>query len=390
MTNTIRRIVGIAVCVLGAAAVTLGVLSATVWRTSNVVVATAPGQDVPYVVIEPGVAGIVDQQVTIDAVAADPEAQVVLVVGREPDVNGWVEGDPTERIVNMESWTDMAWTVDEVVVDEPAEGEEQAEPSYPSPLGSDMWTRTETGTGSVSMSWTVPNDRTSVLIYAGDGTGSAPTVSFTWDHSFSTPYLWPLVVAGSVALLVGILFLVAPVMRRGGRAEREEPEETEDESASGQGAEETLVLGAVDAAHPPLTRRQLREMRESGVLSAVDANGAAPALEEGQTQVLAPVGEPEQEPVEPEPVAMPAGSLRDERVPVAADTPEGYPDWMRAQASPPALAPAVLPAPVPAVPVPVPAPAPARASKPADEDYDPGPVWTSRWGLLGQDEKRWP
>ncbi|PFG20275.1 hypothetical protein [Serinibacter salmoneus] len=227
----VRRIVGITLVVLGIAAVVLGILSATAWRTSEVVSATHESAEVPFVVVEPGVAGIVNDQVDITVTAAGADQAVTVIEGRDVDVEGWIGDLPYLAITGLADWENLTT---ELVEPDPADGEaaegedgESAESEeIPSPVGSDMWTRLREGEGTLEFPWFQPEDRTVLFIVRDGQEGAAPTVTFTWDREVSTPYVMPLVAGGTAAVVVGLILVVwsfLPSRRRSAEGEEDQP-----------------------------------------------------------------------------------------------------------------------------------------------------------------------
>ena len=147
-----RRIIGIVLTLLGAAAIVGGYLSTTIWRTSDTVVATSPAAEVPFVVVEPGVAGIVNNRVEVSVKAADPEQQVTVITGRDVDVDAWLGDAAQQRITDVVEWDSVVANVVDGAVD------------APSPVGNDMWLQERAETGEVAFTWDVPTGRQTLLI----------------------------------------------------------------------------------------------------------------------------------------------------------------------------------------------------------------------------------
>src|SRR5690606_33481564 len=61
--------------------------------------------DEPLVVTDPGVLELADAKVTVRAVADGP---VVLAVGRDTDVVGWIGEDPHQRVTGLAGWHELA------------------------------------------------------------------------------------------------------------------------------------------------------------------------------------------------------------------------------------------------------------------------------------------
>lgn len=230
----LQRILGSVLIVLGLAAAALGVATATVWRQSDTVVATAtPQGDGTLVVTDPGVLELVSTDVTVRASVPD-DGQVTLAVGRDVDVDGWVGEEAHARITGLSDWDTLA-------VEPVAPGEGAAAPTGADPAGSDMWVAETTGEGTVTLRWNDHPGRWSLLA-AGVGEGAqAPTVELTWPRSVSTPWLWPGVGAGIVLVGLGVWLLLAGRGRRGAR-------ETVGRERGARGAESAAGTATDDAA----------------------------------------------------------------------------------------------------------------------------------------------
>ncbi|MCK9795824.1 hypothetical protein M1843_18935 [Isoptericola sp. 4D.3] len=202
----LQRILGGVLVLLGLAAAALGVASATVWRDTDTVVATAtPTGDGTLVVTDPGVLGLVGGDVTVSATV--PEGQkVTLAVGRDVDVAGWVGNDPYSRVTGLSDWENLS-----VAAGEPADAEagtNEPPESGPDPAGSDMWVAEASDENSVTLRWSDRPGRWTLLA-AGVGEGAqAPTLELTWPRNVTTPYLWPGIGVGVVLVGIGAVLLV--------------------------------------------------------------------------------------------------------------------------------------------------------------------------------------
>lgn len=211
----VQRFLAILLILAGLGGIGYGVATATVLRESDTVVATAtPSGDGTMVVTEPGVLGLVDDQVTVRATV--PEGQkVTLALGSDVDVLGWVGGDPYDSVTGLSSWETLSVVpgTGAAPEGEAAEGEEAEEPAGkpgtgPDPAGSDMWISEVSGETTAQMRWTEQPGRT-VLLAAGVGEGAeAPTLEFTWPRPVNTPFLWPGVLGGGFLLILGIFLAI--------------------------------------------------------------------------------------------------------------------------------------------------------------------------------------
>ncbi|MFC8798861.1 hypothetical protein ACFT2C_14090 [Promicromonospora sp. NPDC057138] len=215
-----QRFLATLLILAGLGGIGYGVATATVLRESDTVVATAtPSGDGTMVVTEPGVLGLVDDQVTVRATV--PEGQkVTLALGSDVDVLGWVGDDPYDSVTGLSSWETLSVAPGTGLASaEETEGEETDDapakkPSTgPDPAGSDMWISEVSGETTVRMRWTEEPGRV-VLLAAGVGKNAeAPTLELTWPRPVNTPYLWPGVLGGGFALILGIFMAIGA--RRG-------------------------------------------------------------------------------------------------------------------------------------------------------------------------------
>jgi hypothetical protein len=277
----LRKLLGTVLIVLGLVAAGLGVASATVWRQSDTVVATAtPQGDGALVVTDPGVLELVDDSVTVRATVPDG-GTVTLAVGRDVDVAGWVGDEPYSRITGLSDWDALAVAAggptaspSPTAEGEDAEPAEQAEPSGADPANNDMWVAQASGEGSATLRWSDQPGRWSLLA-AGVGDGAqAPTVELTWPRTVTTPWLWPGVIAGVVLVLAGLAVLLLRRRRRGPRATPDGAGESAPPTGTTPATGDAGTAGAEDRGGERLESRT-----EDGPASgaAIGAGGVAAA-----------------------------------------------------------------------------------------------------------------
>ena len=330
----VRRIAAIVLVLLGAVAIVLGVLSATAWRTSDVVSVTSPAIDTPLVVVDPGVPTIVTDSVDVTVTAASPEQAVTVIEGRDVDVAGWIGDVAHQRITGLPDWDELSTQVVEGVTE------------VPSPVGNDMWLTTQQGTGELTFTLTDTGERTALLIPRDGATGPAPTVTFTWTREVATPYRDPLVGGGIAGIVVGLALgawsivagrrkaLAADVARiEAERVAAEEAKAADPESTAilaptlARQAEEGAAAQELPEAEESLTRRQRRALAAAASVAAAEA--ARREAEAGsdvaeETSPAEPVAE-ELVPVEDIATAITAPAQEAG----APDTPDAYPSWLR-------------------------------------------------------------
>ncbi|MFI2105527.1 hypothetical protein ACH436_19700 [Isoptericola sp. NPDC019693] len=282
----LQRILGGVLVLVGLVAAALGVASATVWRDTDTVVATAtPTGDGTLVVTDPGVLGLVGSDVTVSA--SVPEGQkVTLAVGRDVDVAGWVGNDPYSRVTGLADWESLSVTAGEPA-DPEAETSEAPE-AGPDPAGSDMWVAEASDENSVTLRWSDRPGRWTLLA-AGVGEGAqAPTLELSWPRAVTTPYLWPGVGVGAALVIGGALLLVLGGRRaRARQADLAEQERQDDAgtdlhddgpSAGGLGAPFAPVRpGTSDGAAPWATpAADGHEAPAAGESASPSEDGEAP------------------------------------------------------------------------------------------------------------------
>lgn len=227
--TVLQRVMAVVLAVLGACSLGLAIASATLWRPDGVVTASlVPAAETTMLVTEPGVLGLVSDEVSITAARADG-GPVAIVVGREADVRGWVGADAHVAVSGLTSWTQLASSpvVGETTpVPEPTAEEspvaDDAEAPFvgasgivgPDPAGSDMWLAEATGAGTASLQLDQELGR-EMLLVAGTGDGAvAPTLTLSWPRTVSTPALVPGIVLGTLLLLGAAAVLLVPALPR--------------------------------------------------------------------------------------------------------------------------------------------------------------------------------
>lgn len=369
----VQRFLATLLILAGLGGIGYGVATATVLRESDTVVATAtPSGDGTMVVTEPGVLGLVDDQVTVRATV--PEGQkVTLALGSDVDVLGWVGTDPYDSVTGLSSWETLSVVPGTgPATDEAADGESEApadeEPSTgPDPAGSDMWLSEVSGETTVSMRWTEEPGRV-VLLAAGVGKDAvAPTLELTWPRPVTTPYLWPGVLGGGFALILGVFMAIGARRGKGGKSKSKK--------ASKGRTPSTVRTRTPDSDLP---RRDVFGVDgEQPGTHGAEPGGFPPAQPDpaaGGTSVFPPAsGEPAQEhtatfpPAAPEPVGSgaagfsPARRLRPGRGAPEPAAPQPEPEPAPAWGPPAPFGGAGGAAPITPPPAPEPAPEPVAA-----------------------------
>ena len=281
----LRRIIAYVLVALGVVVIAAAIASATVWKSSDSVVATLESGEVALVVTEPGVLDMVADEVTVTATA--PEGSpVTLAIGRDTDVAGWVGDAAHVQVTGLGSWTSLS--------SEDVDGAAEA----PSPAGSDMWVAEETGTGEVSLSWTQTDGRWSLLA-ATDGTAPAPAITLTWPQDVRTPFLVPGLVLGGILLVAGLAMIVLRTLEKREAARKEASRE----ERRARGEPVTGEMPAVREEAPGAesgdesTAQEDSSAREQGPSGAEVSTDSS--TESGPTQNVPPAGAAEAVPAAP-------------------------------------------------------------------------------------------
>ncbi len=313
-----NRLIYAAVGVVGVLLIGLAIASATAWRASDVLRASAAANQA-IVLTDPGVLAMGGDPVTVTATVPAGD-HVTLAIGRDTDVAGWVGTGPDQRVTGLAGWHTLALASPTaspapsgpVPASGTASAAQQAAGATPVPTDagtptpsvsgaagaasaagptaapstvpdatSDMWVATAQGTGSATLTWQDQPGRWSLLVVGStvDGIGVPPTVSMAWPRTVTTPYLVPGSVAGGLLVLLSLLLFWRDLRRRHGSAADWTPVLTD---------AIPVVTGAAPSA---LTRRQMREMHEmarTGQLPVVPAVSAAQEVHSPAAPATAP------------------------------------------------------------------------------------------------------
>ncbi|MEO8528195.1 MAG: hypothetical protein ABI435_03880 [Pseudolysinimonas sp.] len=195
-----RFVIAIVAFVIAAASIGLGVAQRTILAGPDSISSQITTGVAPLTIID---GATLNANAGTQAIEVGGEGAIMLAYGRTADVMAWV---------GAASFNKVSWDVDtKKLVSTVVQGSDQ---EVPSPVGSDLWVREFTGTNTLTRKINVP-EGVSVII-AADGTLPAPSrLSITWPLDNSAPLSGPLVVAGIIALLVGLFtFLWALVHAR--------------------------------------------------------------------------------------------------------------------------------------------------------------------------------
>lgn len=197
--------------VLAAVLIGLGIAQRTVLAAPDELSLSAAIEGTSTVTVIDGAAlNAFDGSQTLSIEGTGP---VFASYGRSTDVIAWV-GDTTYNHVTYDP--ELGELVTETV--------RGSETEVPSPEGSDLWLDSYLRDDDLSLTVNVPQDVS--FLVTSDGIAPAPTdIAITWPVDNSTPWAGPLIVAGAVALLLGLGFLLwATNHMRRGRGPKRKPQ----------------------------------------------------------------------------------------------------------------------------------------------------------------------
>lgn len=191
-----RFIAAIICFVLAFGLIALGFAQRTIFAEANSVTASR-------VIDSPATVTVIDSR-TLKAlegsqsVQISGSAKIFAAYGRTADVRAWVADAAHNRIGFDSAKRSLTSTL--------VPGKTSA---VPNPQGSDLWLGEYTGVNKLDFTLNVPND-ISILIVS-DGTAAAPShVAIRWPLDNRTPWSGPLIVAGLLVFVIGIvLYLLA-------------------------------------------------------------------------------------------------------------------------------------------------------------------------------------
>lgn len=189
--------------VLAAALIGAGIAQRTIFLGPDTATARIDtGAEQPYTLIDAEVFRANAGTQTLEVSGSD---RIYLAYGRTADMEAWLSDAPFNHVTLDDEGT---------VVTEAVEAAEPTweGPEFPGrdPQGADLWLEEFTAEGTLSTRLQLP-EGVSVLV-ASDGFGPAPSdVSIVWPISNATPWAGPLIVLGSILLLLGVILWVLGV-----------------------------------------------------------------------------------------------------------------------------------------------------------------------------------
>lgn len=209
-----RFVAALVAFVVAAAMMAVGIAERTVLLPPDRAVASTPVPAGAHYVVIPGSALKAhpgQQHLTIHG-----DDAVFAAYGRTGDVMAWLSG---QRYTSL-GFDDVRGTFARPVNAVAPVVAGLRGGAKPDPDGSDLWLDQRRTTGSLN--WNVNLPKNLSLIVASDGRQAAPNgVTITWPVPVSTPFATPLIVGGSLLLLVGLILYILALLhlrrRRGPR-----------------------------------------------------------------------------------------------------------------------------------------------------------------------------
>jgi hypothetical protein len=210
-----RFVLALVAFVVAAGMIALGIAQRTVLLPPpRATVTTHVAKDVRYVVV-PGAA--LSSHPGQQRIHVEGGGTVFAAYGRTSDVTAWLSGERYQRIgvagPSATTGSTVLTTADRVPT-------LKAATPHPDPDGADLWLDQQRA--AKSLDWTVNLPASVSLLIAADGASPAPsTVTVSWPVHASTPFATPLIVGGSLLVVIGLLLymwgLVHMKRRRGPR-----------------------------------------------------------------------------------------------------------------------------------------------------------------------------
>lgn len=213
--NFVRFVWAVAAFILAALMIGAGIAQRTVFEPAPAESTPLPaGEDLPYTLVDGEVLNLFSGAQTL---TAEGDGTVFAAYGRTPDVQAWLSDVPYNHVTvgdDGQMETEVIEPAAEESVDETAAPDPATDPAPTddasastvgrSPVGSDLWLDEFQQEGRLSTPLQLPE--TMSVLLATDGTAPAPSeIAVMWPVDRSTPWAGPLIVGGSVVLVVGVV-----------------------------------------------------------------------------------------------------------------------------------------------------------------------------------------
>ncbi|KFI38381.1 hypothetical protein BACT_0287 [Bifidobacterium actinocoloniiforme DSM 22766] len=223
---------------LAVACFVFGALNATIWKPNQQVDASTE-VDSAYVVTDPGVLQLVDDQVSVTASLGDgrkPGIQVCMAIGSVQDATGWMAGQSYTRVKGLDSWTKLETDGAR------APGKQAKDDGQVDFQHSDMWQQVKCGGAAVTMTADAQPGQVAIISVEADrGSKQAQEkadqsvrprvdVKMHWGRNKLPNFSLPFYIAGGLLTLLAVLsasvLAMDPAKLRKGKGGKEEPEVT--------------------------------------------------------------------------------------------------------------------------------------------------------------------
>ena len=305
--------------IVGALVALGGVASATIWKPTPQVSVSLPtnNQKQTLAITRPGMFELYDSPTKI---TVSGQGKVALAIGRSTDVTAWAADQNYVEVTGQKD--------DTTLLTQPHQG--KADPRQPGEAaGKDMWVKyKEVDTGRISETWDRSEGAWSLLAWSEEGNVQ---LTLQWTQPVSTPWFWPLLIAGLLLVLIGAI--VAVVLNRLTKAAaKEEAEirkrrEQRAQEATAQG-EQTVQIPALNAVSEPPSRSELRKARERGeatieVEGVKFPTGLVPVIRtDADGKAINPEATASPSPEVPATNELPAPTMPAAELPVPAQSPQ--------------------------------------------------------------------
>ena len=199
---------------LAVAAVVLGYMNATMWKPSTEITVSATMSGSRYVVTDPNVLTLLDQNATITVDSGSSQDEACVALGSSKDVAGWVASEKSyTRITGLASWSELSTQKGSST----SQGAPTSADDAVSFKDSDMWTAVKCGTGSVSLKSKKTGASTVAIVDLGENVTNAK-VQLHWVRSEVPDFAMPFYLSGGLLAVLAVLcasvFAMPPHKRR--------------------------------------------------------------------------------------------------------------------------------------------------------------------------------
>ena len=163
-----RGIVTPILALLAVVAFVLGILNATIWKPDPRVSVAADKVSSRYLLTDPGVLALADNETDIVAKGAS-DAQVCIAVASSRDAIGWLSGQEYTRVTGLASW--QQFTQRQATATSDSGNTVDSSDSHVPFADSDMWQKVTCGQGSAKLVWNQNGgDRVLLVDYQANAT----------------------------------------------------------------------------------------------------------------------------------------------------------------------------------------------------------------------------